>query len=60
MNRKQFAARVGISVPTLDRKLRDGDILPIRIGRRVLFAERHVQQFLNRFDTSRRKVLNEQ
>lgn len=37
-----------ISLPTLWKRVRDGMIVPVKIGRRVLFTEDEVKRFLSR------------
>jgi len=47
MNKVEFAARVGISVRLLEDKMRERSVPFVRIGARVLFTERHVEEFLD-------------
>lgn len=45
-NRKEAAKYLGVSVVTLDRALAKKVIRHFRIGRRVLFAQWHLDAFL--------------
>jgi excisionase family DNA binding protein len=45
-DRKAAAEYIGVSLITLDRALRDGEIGHYRIGRRILFSEEHLNDFL--------------
>ena len=38
LDRREAAAEIGISIPTLDRLLQRGEIPHVRIARRVLFV----------------------
>ncbi|MCH4147098.1 MAG: helix-turn-helix domain-containing protein [Prevotella sp.] len=42
--RKQVCDRWNITLPTLSSYVKDGKITPIKIGRRVLFAESEIQR----------------
>lgn len=55
MNRKEFAARVGISVRTLDSLLAEGRVPCVRIASRVLFTEAHAVELLKRFEVKVRE-----
>lgn len=59
MSKKEFAERIGVSIPTVDRMIRKGKVKPVRIGTRVIFREHHVKQVLDTFDTSKQRVLRE-
>lgn len=37
LSRKQAAAALGVSLPTLDRQVREGRITPKRLGTRIVF-----------------------
>jgi len=47
-NRTQAATYCGVSVITIDRALANKKISHFRIGRRVVFDKRHLDEFLNR------------
>jgi excisionase family DNA binding protein len=47
-NRYQAAAYCGVSVITIDRAIADEKISLFRIGRRVVFDKRHLDEFLTR------------
>jgi hypothetical protein len=55
MNRKEFAARVGISVRTLDTLLAEGRVSCVRIAARVLFTEAHAEELLKKFEVKARE-----
>jgi hypothetical protein len=55
MNRSEFARFVGISVPTLDRLLRDRKVGCVRLGGRVLFTERHAEELFEKFEVKARE-----
>jgi predicted site-specific integrase-resolvase len=55
MNRKEFAARVGISVRTLDTLLAEGKVSCARIASRVLFTEAHAEELLGKFEVKARE-----
>lgn len=46
--RREAAAFIGISVPTLDRLVKEKRIPFIRVGRRVLFTESSLREHLDR------------
>jgi excisionase family DNA binding protein len=46
-NRKSAADYCGVSVITIDRALSKNKISHFRIGRRVVFDKRHLDEFLN-------------
>ena len=45
-DRAEAARRLAISIPTLDRLVKAGRISHFRVGRRVLFSEELVSDFL--------------
>jgi excisionase family DNA binding protein len=45
-SRKAAAEYIGVCILTIDRALRAGEIDHYRIGRRVLFSEDHLNNFL--------------
>jgi excisionase family DNA binding protein len=47
-DRKEAAEKLGISLITLDRELARKRIPHLRIGRRVLFTEGHLEQYIER------------
>lgn len=47
-NRKEAARRLGFSVVTLDRELARGNITHFRSGRRVLFTNAHLDEYIKR------------
>ena len=55
MNRKEFAARVGISLSTLNRLLAEGKVSCSRINARVLFTESHAEELLKKFEVRARE-----
>ena len=48
LTRRDAADYLGVSVLTVDRALRDGEIDHYRIGRRVLFDEDQLKTFLSK------------
>lgn len=48
INRKEFAELAGISVASLDRLLRDRKVSCVRLPGRVLFSEKHLEEFIAR------------
>jgi len=47
-DRKEAARRLGLSVVTLDRELARKHITHVRIGRRVLFTQAHLDEYIKR------------
>ncbi len=47
-NRKEAARRLGLSVVTIDRELARGNISHFRSGRRVLFTQAHLDDYIKR------------
>lgn len=47
-NRKEAARRLAVSLVTLDRELARGNILHFRSGRRVLFTQAHLDEYIKR------------
>jgi excisionase family DNA binding protein len=45
-NVKQAAALLGISPWTVRAYIRDGELIPVRIGRRVLLEEEELERFI--------------
>lgn len=48
LDRREAAKRLGISLITLDRELAKKRIPHFRVGRRVLFTENHLEQYIER------------
>ncbi len=47
-NRKEAAKRLGLSVATIDRELARENITHVRSGRRVLFTQAHLDDYIKR------------
>ena len=47
-DRKEAARRLGVSVVTIDRELARGNIAYFRSGRRVLFTQTHLNEYIRR------------
>jgi excisionase family DNA binding protein len=47
-DRKEAARRLGVSVVTIDRELARGNIEYFRSGRRVLFTQSHLSDYIKR------------
>lgn len=47
-DRREAARRLGISVVTIDRELARGNIAYFRSGRRVLFTQSHLNEYIKR------------
>jgi excisionase family DNA binding protein len=47
-DRKEAARRLGLSVVTIDRELARGNITHFRSGRRVLFTQAHLDEYVKR------------
>ena len=47
-SRKEAARRLGLSVVTIDRELARGNITHFRSGRRVLFTQAHLDEYIKR------------
>jgi excisionase family DNA binding protein len=47
-DRNEAARRLGFSVVTLDRELARGNITHFRSGRRVLFTQSHIDEYIQR------------
>lgn len=47
-SRKEASENLGISVITLDRAVANGKISCFRIGRRVIFDKKHLDEYLGR------------
>jgi putative molybdopterin biosynthesis protein len=45
-DRKEAARLLGVSVVTVDRLLAQGHISHFRVGRRVLFTESHLNEYI--------------
>ena len=45
-----FARRVGLSIPTIRRLIARGEIAHYRLGKRILFDERHAIEYLARHE----------
>ena len=46
LSRKQASVFLGVSIVTLDRAIAKGNIGFFRIGRRVIFGQSHLENFL--------------
>jgi predicted site-specific integrase-resolvase len=55
MNKAEFAARVGVSVSTVNRLLAEGSVSCTRIASRVLFTEAHAEELLKKFEVRARE-----
>lgn len=55
MNKAEFAARVGVSVSTVNRLLADGQVSCVRLASRVLFTEEHAEELLRKFERKARE-----
>lgn len=47
-DRKEAARRLGLSVVTVDREIARGNITHFRSGRRVLFTQAHLDEYIKR------------
>lgn len=47
-DRKEAARRLGLSIATIDRELARENITHVRSGRRVLFTQAHLDEYLKR------------
>lgn len=47
-DRKEVAQKLGVSIVTIDRELSKNRIPHFRIGRRVLFTEAHLQEYIEK------------
>lgn len=47
-DRKEAARRLGLSVVTVDRELARGRITHVRVGRRILFTQAHLDEYIKR------------
>ncbi len=43
-SRKEAAAKLGVSLPTLSKKMRSGTLKYKRLGKRVVFTEAHLSE----------------
>jgi len=50
MTKKEFAERVGLSVATVSRDMAKQIVPHLKRGRRVLFTEKHAEQYLAQFE----------
>lgn len=48
VGRKWTARALDVSLRTLDGLVRNGELVPIRIGKRVLFKRKSIENFANR------------
>ena len=46
LSRPEAAEHLGIALPTLDRLTLTSEIIPLRIGRRVLFEPEELERFV--------------
>jgi len=44
---KELSAHLKISIPTIYRKLSSGELKSIKVGKRTLFREQDIQEYLN-------------
>lgn len=47
-DRREAARRLGLSVATIDRELARKNITHVRSGRRVLFTQAHLDEYIKR------------
>lgn len=47
LTRDEAAKALRISVPTLQRRVKDGTLKPLRIGSRTLFRQRDIEAFID-------------
>jgi excisionase family DNA binding protein len=47
-DRKEAARRLSLSVVTIDRELARGKITHVRVGRRILFTQAHLEEYIER------------
>lgn len=47
-NRKEAARKLGVSVVTLDREVKNNNMPHVRIGRRVLFTQILLENYIER------------
>jgi excisionase family DNA binding protein len=47
-DRKEAARRLGLSVVTIDRELARGKMTHVRVGRRILFTQAHLDEYIKR------------
>lgn len=47
-DRKEAALRLGLSVATIDRELAREKITHVRSGRRILFTQAHLDEYIKR------------
>lgn len=50
LNEKEFCEAVGISRITAWRMRNDGRLPHLKIGRRILFTQQHIETFLRQFE----------
>jgi excisionase family DNA binding protein len=50
LNKEEASAALSISVGTLDRLVREGKIIPVRLGARVLFKVADLEAFVDNLD----------
>lgn len=48
MNKKEFAARAGISVRKLERMMKARQVTFVRLGRRIVFREKYFEELMER------------
>jgi excisionase family DNA binding protein len=53
LRKHEVAARLGVSVDTVERRIKDGSLKAVRIGRAVRIAEQDFQAFVRRSSTWR-------
>jgi len=53
LRKHEVAARLGVSTDTIERKIRDGSLWAIKVGRSVRIAEQDFQAFIRRNATWR-------
>jgi excisionase family DNA binding protein len=49
-DRREGARRLGLSIATIDRELARKNITHVRSGRRILFTQAHLEEYIKRHE----------
>ena len=59
-SRKEAAKKLGVSVVTIDRLLANRNIAHFRVGKRVLFTDKHIEDYISDNERNTKATMREQ